>query len=131
MQILVTIGGEGQATAQVLGAAPPGEPPQQAFVAEQAVAPEQALIDAGAAPAGEEEMETQLSALAQASEPGASDGGAAPDALESAPEPASSAVPTEAGPQGQFASAEEAGAAPTVMDTGPSERRYPRLRPVE
>ena len=50
MQIVITVGDEGQATAQILGAARPGEPTGYPVA-------EEGAIDAGAAPEFEEEFE--------------------------------------------------------------------------
>lgn len=119
MQIIITIGEEKRATAQILDAAPTGEPVTYTAAAEEAA------LDAGAAPAGGEELEAEPGVTAAGTEPEALDGGAAPPETEEAAELPEAALPAEVG------AAEEGGAAPTVSDVFPTEPEPPRLRPVD
>lgn len=131
MQIVITVGDEGQATARILDAANPGE------LTGYPVA-EEGAIDAGAAPEFEEEFEAgsgmprqDLEApsgavpAAAAAEGEALDGGPAPidpaEDVAGLSEPAATALAT---PE------DEASVPPMVEDEFPIESGPPRLRPV-
>ncbi len=119
MQIIITVGEEGRASARVLGETPSGE------TLTSAVEADEDTIDAGAAPAVEEDLNTEPAAISAEIELEAVDGGAAPSATEETEELLAAAVPEEG------SAAEEAGAAPTISDVFPTEPGTPRLRPVD
>lgn len=105
MQIVITVGDNGQASAQVLS----GE-----STTERA-AEETAAVDAGAAPSFADEAEVRP-ATPTAMEAEAVDGGPAPAEPQAAPQRDHEAPP-EAGP------VHEAGAAPTIVNTLPTRPR--------
>lgn len=119
MQIIITVGEEGRATAQVLGAAPIGEP--VTYTAEA----EEAAIDAGAGPAAGEELESESGLSGAGMEKEALDGGAALPEMQETEELSVGALSAEAG------AAEDAGAAPTILDIVPTETGNPMLRSID
>lgn len=119
MQIIITVGEEGRTTAQVLGAAPIGEP--VTYTAEA----EEAAIDAGAGPAVGEELESESGPSITGMEPEALDGGAALPETQETEELPVGALSAETG------AAEDAGAAPTISDIVPTESGNPMLKSID
>lgn len=116
MQIIITVDEAGRATTQVLGGATTTGETVATNGADDAAA-----LDGGTAPDDVgEEIEAEASATAMALGSEALDGGAAPFEMDAADEPSA--------PQ---QSAEDAGAAPRVLDLLPPDPGPPRLRPVD
>lgn len=119
MQILITVGEEGHATTQVLGAAPIGETPAYTSLAGEPA------FDAGAGPTEGEELEAELGRTAPEAKGASMDGGSAPAELEQFAEPTESTPPIEAG------ASKEADTAPEISDSFLTESGPPTLRPVD
>ena len=129
MQIVITVGDEGQATAQILGAASPGEPTGYPVA-------EEGAIDAGAAPEFEEEFEVGSGMPRQDLEApsGAVPAAAEGETLDGGPAPIGSTEEVAESPgldaPALATSGYEASAALTVEDEFPIESGPPRLSPV-
>ena len=115
MQIVITTGEEGRATAQVLS----GEPGLARALTESAAGVGTAL-DAGAAPALEDAPGQVSTVTPMAIEAGVLDGGAAPPELREVVPREEAVAPPEARPS------QEAGAAPTIVDVFPTPPERPR-----